>query len=274
MVRTLIYYDDLPELEPVANTLSMLLGPALPKPLNSNCSDVSDAVICCLLLVPGSKRDGRDLSYLIPRDLPVAVFVLDGPGAMECCDQAAKTYKSRLINAEIIPATGPKMIDRVIALRRRMMYLITDMPAEELRGLIDEMLVSHSTCTLCTGHANEVRATPIEYLYDNMRLYLFSEGGEKFGHLLQNPRVSVAVSEPYTSMQSLFGLQMTGTAAIIPLWSEEYLAVLAKKGLIKEKVRNLPVRMHMIRVTVDEVEVISSTAREKGYAVRQRYLVC
>lgn len=121
---------------------------------------------------------------------------------------------------------------------------------------------------------NEVRATPIEYLYDNIRLYLLFEGGEKFGHLLQNPGVSVAVSEPYSSMQPLSGLHMAGTATIIPLWSDEYLTVFANKGLMEETVRLLPVRIHMIRVTIGEVEMISSIARDMGYAGRQRYLIC
>ncbi len=77
-------------------------------------------------------------------------------------------------------------------------------------------LAARTTCALCTGHGDEVRATPIEYLLVEDRLYLLSEGGEKFAHLLANPRVSVAVYDPFVSMSSLFGLQLTGRAALVP----------------------------------------------------------
>ncbi|MEA5040470.1 MAG: flavodoxin domain-containing protein [Clostridiaceae bacterium] len=143
------------------------------------------------------------------------------------------------------------------------------MPQEKLESYFEEFLLSHNTCTLCTGHDHEVRATPIEYMYLDKALYFFSEGGEKFAHILVNPQVSVAVYDSYAGFQKLGGLQITGTAEIIRRESEEYAKAAAKKGINPEKLKALPAALNMFKVCPESCEFLSSKLGRDGYEVRQ-----
>ena len=71
-------------------------------------------------------------------------------------------------------------------------------------------------------------------------------------------------------MSSLFGLQLTGRAALVPAWSAEYGEALAAKGLAPERVRALPVLIDLVRIDLEEAELVSSEAQRRGYAARQR----
>jgi hypothetical protein len=183
---------------------------------------------------------------------------------------AGEVFGDRLVLAATVPGDPAALADAAVAFRRRLYRDASEMPEAELRALVMDGLAVRTTCTLCTGHGDEVRATPIEYLLLDGRLYLLSEGGEKFAHLLVNPCVSVAVYDPFVSMDALFGLQLTGRAALVEAWSDEYVRVLGEKGLPAERVRALPVLVHLVRVELEEAELVSSEVRRRGYAARQR----
>jgi len=147
----------------------------------------------------------------------------------------------------------------------------SSLPPDELRRHIDEFLGRHATCTLCTGAGGHVRATPVEYAYADGAVYLLSEGGEKFAHLLINPHVSVAVYEPYEGMDKLAGLQLLGVAEIVPEDSPERARALALRGLDDVRLAALPFALNLIRVRVERAEFLWSHFRELGYDVRQVY---
>ncbi len=270
MVRTLVLHDR--EAAGTAGLLAQLLGPAMTAPLASPPGDWSDAIACVLVMAPaGLTSAGLDrLARTVPSYLPVALWLLPASGAEERFRAAGEAFGDRLVLAATVPAGPEALAAAGVALRRRLLRGASEMPEAEIRTLVLEELGARNTCTLCTGHADEVRATPIEYLLLDDRLYLLSEGGEKFAHLLLNPCVSVAVYDPYVSMSTLFGLQLTGRATVVPASSGEYGRVLGAKGLREERVSALPVLMHLIRVEPEEVELISSAARQRGYAARQR----
>jgi len=138
-------------------------------------------------------------------------------------------------------------------------------PGEEVRHHIDEFLAAHNTCTLCTGAGQHVRATPIEYAYRDGDLYLLSEGGEKFAHLMVNPHVSVAVYEPYEGMEKLAGLQLLGRVELVDEASEEYLAVLGWRGLDPKSVAALPFTLTLLRVHLERAEFLWSGFGALGY---------
>lgn len=145
------------------------------------------------------------------------------------------------------------------------------MPADELRRHIDGFLARHSTCTLCTGAGGHVRATPIEYGYRDGVLYLLSEGGEKFAHLMVNPHVSVAVYDPYEGMEKLAGLQLLGSAELVAESADDYAAALALRGLDEVRLAELPFSLNLIRVRIERAELLWSGFKELGYDVRQVY---
>jgi hypothetical protein len=145
------------------------------------------------------------------------------------------------------------------------------MPAEELRARIDDFLGRHATCTLCTGAGGHVRATPVEYGYRDGLLYLISEGGEKFAHLLVNPHVSVAVYDPYQGMNKLAGLQLVGVAELVPDDASERGEALSLRGLDEVRLAALPFALNLIRVRIERAELLWSGFAELGYDVRQVY---
>ncbi len=145
----------------------------------------------------------------------------------------------------------------------------SDMPLDILKVKIEEFLLKHNTCTLCTTHENEVRATPIEYNYLNEAIYFISEGGEKFAHIYMNPQVSIAVYENYKDFKSLAGIQISGTAKLIKKFSEEYNNIMKNKGLIIENLKKMPVHLNVIKVTPKRYEVLFSDFSKSGYNIQQ-----
>jgi len=270
MVRTLVLHDR--DGEDAAGLLSRLLGPAMTVPLSSGPADFSDTLACVLILAPsGLTPAGLErLARSVPSHLPVALWLLPAPGAAERFRAAAEAFGDRLVLAVTVPSDPESFIAAGLALRRRFLRTAPGMPAEELRALIFAELAARNTCTLCTGHGDEVRATPIEYLLLDDRLYLLSEGGEKFAHLHLNPHVSVAVYDPYVSMDALFGLQLSGRATLVPPGSPESDRVLEARGLSASRLARLPVLVHLIRIDLEEAELVSSEAKRRGFAARQR----
>jgi hypothetical protein len=145
------------------------------------------------------------------------------------------------------------------------------MPADELRAHIDDFLARHVTCTLGTGAGGHVRATPVEYGYRDGRLYLLSEGGEKFAHLLVNPHVSIAVYDSYQGMDKLAGLQLLGVAGLVADDSPERAEALHLRGLGAVRLAALPFALNLIRVSVERAEFLWSGFGALGFDVRQVY---
>jgi len=142
-------------------------------------------------------------------------------------------------------------------------------PSADLKAQVEGFLRAHNTCTLVTGHGTHVRGTPIEYSYHEGALYLLSEGGEKFAHLLLNPRVSLAIYDPYVGMARLAGLQLSGRAQVLEPGSAEYAEALALKDLTPEQVAAMPLTLNALKVTLEQAEFLWSGFVDLGYDVRQ-----
>lgn len=160
------------------------------------------------------------------------------------------------------------LVEKALNLKR-LLRNTRNMPQNELMKHIEDYLSSHNTCTLCTSHNYETRATPIEYCYINGVLYFFSEGGEKFSHILVNPLVSVAVYDNFKSFKDLNGLQIKGKAEIIPFNSAEYERAAAIKGLDIKKLAEMQVKLNLLKVTASSFEFLSSEISFKGYDIKQ-----
>lgn len=141
-------------------------------------------------------------------------------------------------------------------------------PAEGMK-YAEEFLKKHNTCALATGYLRGVRATPIEYTYNDGKLYLLSEGGQKFYYILQNPNVSVSVFDSFTGFDELNGMQIQGTADFIEPNSEEYNLVIKQKGLGSEVLNKFDISLHMIKIKIQKIEYDWSGFKKSGFDTKQ-----
>ena len=144
-------------------------------------------------------------------------------------------------------------------------------PSPQVKESIEKFLTSHNTCTLSTAYKNRVRSTPIEYIYSNGFMYLLSEGGEKFFNIPLNKNVSAAVYDSYTGMNNLAGMQITGSAYILPDDTAEYQNVIKMKGLNKNFIKNMPFNMNIIKIELDKIEFLYSKFKEMDFEPKQIY---
>ncbi len=144
-------------------------------------------------------------------------------------------------------------------------------PPDEVRRRIDGFLRAHNTCTLCTGAGGHVRATPVEYVYRDGALYLLSEGGEKFAHLMVNANVSVAVYDPYRGMDSLAGLQLEGHVELVPEGTEEYTGALGWQGVEPDDVAAMPYSLNLLRVHLERGDLLWAGFERQGFSRHQAY---
>jgi len=85
--------------------------------------------------------------------------------------------------------------------------------AEELKVLIREFLREHKDGSLATCMSNIPRCSPVQYVVgDNMNIYIFSAGGEKFKAISENPNVCLLVNTDYINFRQIKGVQIFGTA--------------------------------------------------------------
>lgn len=140
---------------------------------------------------------------------------------------------------------------------------------QKLKTYVIDYIKKHNTCALATGHNESVRTTPIEYMYNDECIYIFSEGGEKFANLIVNKNVSISIFEPYKSTNKLSGMQITGVAEIVDMGSDEYISALTSRGLNIEEVILLPVALNLIKIHIKKVEFLWSGFAELGYDTKQ-----
>lgn len=163
----------------------------------------------------------------------------------ECCDLGAK-YRE-IIN------TPEKVADNKI-----------------IYDSIKKFLERHNTCALATSYGEDVRVTPIEYIYYKDNIYFITEGGLKFKGILQNPNVSVCIYEEYTGMKNLRGLQITGKAEIVDIGSDEYRNILSIRKLDYNNIIKLKINMNMIKVEIKKYEFLNSDFNDLGYDANQK----
>jgi hypothetical protein len=237
-------------------------------------------VLVCVGLATSA---GAVSAYLAPLkevlgDCVVWTGGLGGRVAMDWLDDADKADIERAADmrghrglAQMDAYSAEAVAETALAIKAVRDSFTTAAPADEVRRRLDDFLAAHNTCTLCTGAGEHVRATPIEYVYRDGELYLLSEGGEKFAHLMLNAHVSVAVYDPYRDMDTLAGLQLMGRVELIPEGSERYMAALQWRGLDLADVAALPFALNLLRVHIDRAEFVWSGFKELGYDRHQVY---
>lgn len=143
------------------------------------------------------------------------------------------------------------------------------MAAEEIKTAVEGYLNAHHICVLATGHGDRVRATPVDYLFEDGKVYIYSEGGEKFAHLLRNPAAAIAVYTEYTSMEDIAGLQVEGRAEVLRPGAAGHAEALALRKIDPARLRAANVELNVIRITPERAEFLNAAFKREGYAMKQ-----
>ena len=101
------------------------------------------------------------------------------------------------------------------------------------------------------------------------QFWMFSEGGRKLIGLEKNSHVCLAVYDKYDSFGNLRSLQVTGIAAMVEPFSEEYNAHAAFKKIPLDALKKLPSPMNPICVTPTRIDALFSDFKKDGYSTRQ-----
>ncbi|NYB52300.1 MAG: pyridoxamine 5'-phosphate oxidase family protein [Methanobacteriaceae archaeon] len=200
--------------------------------------------------------------------------VLGGRLQMDRLNERDYKALTEYISREGLPPQGmdlfskEEVVDLALRFKEVKDGLLKKMPVSRLREEVENFLKDHNTCTMATSSPGRVRATPLEYNYNQGQIYILSEGGEKFANLITHSSVSIAVYDDYTGMDSLNGMQITGDATMVED-KDEYDKVLEMRGLNKSFIKKLPVDLNLIRVDMEKVEFLRSDFKKQGYSARQ-----
>ncbi|MPN35077.1 hypothetical protein SDC9_182571 [bioreactor metagenome] len=137
-----------------------------------------------------------------------------------------------------------------------------------LKEQIEDFLSKRSVANLSTSNSENSRSTPIEYIYKDNYIYIYSEGGIKFFNLLQNNKISLSIYDSYTNFNELKGMQISGVAYIISPKSEIYDEVLKMKNINKWTLSTL---LNVIKIKIKKVEFLNSDFKKLGYDINQIY---
>ena len=147
-----------------------------------------------------------------------------------------------------------------------------EMPAEQLKQIVVEYLGCSSVCALATGYGDYVRCTPLEYSYHDGKLWIFTEGGEKFIGLEKNANVSLSVFDKNPSFGELKSVQVMGKAKIIEPMSAMYVTHAEYKKIpiaALQKLADDGHPMHLICIVPERADVLFSEFKKQGYDSRQ-----
>ena len=145
------------------------------------------------------------------------------------------------------------------------------MDDDQLLKMIEEFIKKHNTLALATGYGNEVRCTPIEYMYVGGYFYIFSEGGLKFKYLENNKNVSASIFEPYTTFSEIHSVQITGEIEVIED-DETIKKILELKGINPAALDKIKMSLHLLRLRAYKYEFLDSSVKLFGYSNRQTYI--
>ncbi len=150
------------------------------------------------------------------------------------------------------------------------------MPMEQLKPIVDEFLSSNAVCALATGYGSFVRCTPLEYSYHDGKIWIFTEGGEKFIGLEKNNGVSLAIYENNPKFNELKSIQIQGITEIIEPMSKLYIAHANYKKIPVSALQKLLEQghaMHLLCITPTKMDILFSELKKQGYDIRQRLVL-
>ena len=143
------------------------------------------------------------------------------------------------------------------------------MSRDALQAEMQKFIEKHTTCALATAYGDFVRCTPIEYSFKDGMFWMFSEGGLKFHALKHNKNVCLAIYDSYSGFANLAGMPVTGTAKIVEPEAKEYSEMLKFKNIPAENLKKLGHEIHLICVTLVQIDFLWSGFKKMGCDTRQ-----
>ena len=146
------------------------------------------------------------------------------------------------------------------------------MPDEQLKRWAEEFFTQKNVCALATGHADQVRCTPLEYSYHDGAFWIFTEGGQKFANLVHNKNVCLAIFDQEVSFGALKSAQVDGVVEVIEPLSDVYLAHAEYKQVPVTALRKLAKEghpMYLLRIVPTGADILCSAFKNEGYDSRQ-----
>ena len=277
MSRTLLLYDGkMSSAERIAQTLCCLIG-------NSNAAEISAAPqnfadydgYCFVFNFYGAVTAGRTRAFLTGHrevltekriafvgigfsDIGYAKYVSDTETAAGISGIAGYFISSE----NDTPRTGYEI-------GKMMRAPVNVMPEVKLERAVDDFIIEHNTLCLATADEGYVRCTPLEYIFLEHRLYIITEGGNKFRGILGNGQISAAIFDPYVSTEDVRGLQIMGNAELVADDSVEYFTVLEQKEITAASLAAMPVKLFVVRITPYSYEFTDSAFVRDGYDAKQ-----
>jgi nitroimidazol reductase NimA-like FMN-containing flavoprotein (pyridoxamine 5'-phosphate oxidase superfamily) len=94
---------------------------------------------------------------------------------------------------------------------------------EELEKEITDYLSKKHPCSLATcGKDCVPRTSVVDYVNDELTIYIFSEGGGKFKNIKENNKVSIGIGTSTQTIRSVRGVNIEGTAEVFTEDTEEF----------------------------------------------------
>lgn len=267
-----LYYENA-----AARRIAVMIGSILSMSRYAECrEDVSLRQYKRILLVLTEKQAVQPLAEVVQHAEPDTIWGLIVIGDNELSVQRLRRQAEMLLKRPIalsafIPASD--VTEGVIRAAETIQPPPAAVPDSDSTAwqALETFLTSHTTGVLATGWGRNIRTTPIEYVYWHKKIYLFSEGGRKFANIYRDPHVSFSVCEPFSDFSHLAGLQLSGTAQILEPQDEGYTAAAAAKGIAEERLRKMPVVLHVIEISPSEAVFLWGQFAREGKAVRQVY---
>jgi hypothetical protein len=284
MNSTLILYDRLLTNSDPFLLIQKILGPSKPQSINDFQGDFKGCSSVAILITAQNDTINFETRKLFENYTPqlkstkvAIVCISNNTPCVQSFLSAISFHLGECVafsdNIDYPEKTSKKeMAIKLVSLKRNLIDP-SDMPKDILTEHINHILLAHNTCTLCTGFGNELRATPIEYTYAYGALYFLSEGGEKFANLFINPKVCISIYQEYSSFNALEGVQISGIAEMIELFSEEYIDIITKRGLSITNLKVMPVKLNMFKVIPERIQVLQSKFKTQGYHAKQLFAI-
>lgn len=274
MANTLFLYDGTAASRMTVQMMSSIVSMSNYKVYTA--SPLSLAKYSRIVFAVSPNTDHAWITAVLQQDLSqkkigiIGVDVADAVWQM-MCSHISKQMGEALVFAACVHTAADR--EEIIQAGERLQAL-TVLPGENDTAVLDAIetfLQQHNTCVLATGYDDAVRATPIEYVYHDKKIYMFSEGGKKFANLYRNPQVSLAVFDSYAGFEKLAGLQIDGRCRMIEPDEPIYMTIAETKGITKERIQAMPVLLHVLEIQLTEAVFLWAGFLKLGKAVRQVY---
>lgn len=153
-----------------------------------------------------------------------------------------------------------------IEIKTRIEKYNSQLDEQSLKSFIEDFISRRSVASICTLSKDSNTSTPIEYIYKDEYIYIYSEEGIEFFNNLQSNKISLSIYDDYTNFNTLRGMQISGVAYIISPKSEIYHEVLKQKNINKWTMSNL---LSVIKIKIKKVKFLNSEFKKLGYDIKQ-----